>query len=883
MNKLSLFLVLLIGALSFMVWATFNRPDQLPPWPRHIDGFSFNPMRVHETPNLNNFPTLEEIDRDLALLEDSVFSIRTYTVLGTQGEIPRLASQHNLNVAVGAWIGQDEKSNEQELEKLCTVYRDSIKNIVRVVIGNESLLRKDVSLNTLINYLDRMQKVINAPISTAEPWHIWLDNPELAKHVDYLAVHILPYWEGIDVRSALAFTRERMAKLKAAFPDKPIVISEIGWPSRGPTRGQAKASLANQALFLRQFLDMAEKEEYTYYIMEAFDQVWKRQLEGEVGTAWGVYNADRVAKFPHTAPVVRIPEWPTLAGLCASLALIIAAFLFRDSKGLNYKGRGFLTILTYLVVTMTVWIVYDYTQRYLTPGILAVGILMILSALGIGVVLLAEAHEWAEALWLGALRRSPKHLAPPDYRPMVSVHVPAYNEPPEMLKKTLDTLAGLDYVNYEVLVIDNNTKDSTTWEPIEEYCRILGERFTFFHVAPLAGFKAGALNFALQHTSPDAEIIAVIDSDYQVSRAWLKDLAPLFNNPKTAIVQAPQDYRDGGESAFKAMMQAEYNGFFHIGMVTRNERNAIIQHGTMTMVRSSVMQDINGWAEWCITEDAELGLRIFERGYEAVYVAKSYGQGLMPDTFLDFKKQRFRWAYGAMLIMRHHLASLLGFRKNGLTRGQRYHFLAGWLPWIADGVNMLFNLGALTWTTLMILRPDHFSPPEAIFSLMPLTFFSFKVLKMFALYRWRIKAGYRQCLAAGLAGLALSHTIGRAMLAGFVTKGIGFFRTPKMSTRNQLMQALAACREELLFAIAFLLGCYTLGLTQDLSLLDLRMWQLVLLIQTIPFLATVLVSIISAMPRLPAGLIGAMEPINRYAAGSEENGKVASGTVTPEP
>ncbi|SDO71756.1 Exo-beta-1,3-glucanase, GH17 family [Desulforhopalus singaporensis] len=539
MNRLTLLLVLLIGGLSFLMWGLFNRPDQLPPWPRHIDGFAFNPMRMHNTPDLDNYPSLEEIDQDLALLEDSVHSVRTYSVSGSLGEIPKLASKHHLNVALGAWIGADLERNNQELKKLCTVYSGSIPNIVRVIVGNESLLRRDVQLKTLIRYLDRMQRVINAPISTAEPWHIWLKNPELAAHVDFLAVHILPYWEGIGVEDAIAFARQRMAALKKAFPDKPIVIAEIGWPSRGPTRGAAKASLANQAGFLRQFLDVAQKEDYTYYIMEAFDQVWKRDIEGEVGTAWGVYNAKREAKFPHTAPVVRIPEWPTLAGLCAALALIVAAFLFRDSQGLNYKGRGFLTILTYLVVTITVWILYDYTQRYLTTGTLLVGILMILSALGIGVVLLAEAHEWAEALWLRSLRRPPKPAGDPGYQPMVSIHIPAYNEPPEMLKQTLDAIAALDYPHFEVLVVDNNTCDPEIWKPVEDYCRNLGDRFKFFHVAPLSGFKAGALNYALQHTSADAEINAVIDSDYLVSPDWLKDLVPLFQNPKIAVVQAP--------------------------------------------------------------------------------------------------------------------------------------------------------------------------------------------------------------------------------------------------------------------------------------------------------------------------------------------------------
>ena len=182
-------------------------------------------------------------------------------------------------------------------------------------------------------------------------------------------------------------------------------------------------------------------------------------------------------------------------------------------------------------------------------------------------------------------------------RPKVSIHVPAYNEPPDMLIETLDALARLDYPDFEVLVIDNNTKDEAVWRPVEAHCAALGPRFRFFHVAPLAGFKAGALNFALAHTAPDAEVVAVIDSDYVVDPAWLRDLAPCFASRFVGIVQAPQDYRDGAENAFKAMCLAEYRGFFQIGMVTRNERNAIIQHGTMTMVRRSLLEGLSGWAE----------------------------------------------------------------------------------------------------------------------------------------------------------------------------------------------------------------------------------------------------------------------------------------------
>jgi cellulose synthase/poly-beta-1,6-N-acetylglucosamine synthase-like glycosyltransferase len=482
---------------------------------------------------------------------------------------------------------------------------------------------------------------------------------------------------------------------------------------------------------------------------------------------------------------------------------------------------------------------------------------MLIGMIGVILVLLVEAHEWAEALWVRERRRPLKPVPVDDADlPMVSVHVPAHNEPPEMLIETLDALARLDYPNYEVIVIDNNTKDPATWKPVEAHCQLLGERFRFYHVDPLAGFKSGALNYALARTAPEAEIIGVIDSDYIVDPHWLRDLAPQFLHPGIAVVQAPQDYRDYAENAFKAMCYAEYRGFFYIGMVTRNERNAIIQHGTMTMVRRSALQEVGNWSEWCITEDAELGLKIFARGYEANYIPKSYGQGLMPDSFLAYKNQRFRWAYGAVQIMRHYSGQLFGSASSRLSIGQRYHFLAGWLPWMADGVNLLFNLAALCWSLGMVAFPLYVDPPLIIFSLLPLALFSFKVAKVIYLYRGaRIVGTVKQTLAAALAGLALSHTIARAMLAGLATRHKPFLRTPKMVRSAALLKAIGAAREESLLALALWLAAGAIIYQSGSETLDVLLWVIVLLVQSIPYFAALLVSVVSASPRLPARLV----------------------------
>ena len=606
--------------------------------------------------------------------------------------------------------------------------------------------------------------------------------------------------------------------------------------------------------------------------MEAFDQPWKSDAgERGVGAYWGVYNEDRQPKFEFIDPIVRVPEWHTLAAISVVISALLLGVFFVNSRSLRNRGRSFLAIVVYGVATVTVWIVYDYSQQYLTVTTVMVGLLLILGMLGVISVLLAEAYEWAEAHWVtthpraaGFLRTEALH-----FRPKVSIHVPAYNEPPDMLIETLDALAALDYPNFEVLIIDNNTKDEAVWRPVEQHCQQLGARFRFFHVDPLAGFKAGALNYALRNTAVDAEIIAVIDSDYKVDPSWLKDMVPHFVEPNMGIVQAPQDYRDEADNAFKAMCYAEYKGFFHIGMITRNERNAIIQHGTMTLVRRSLLDQLHGWAEWCITEDAELGLRIFQAGQQAHYLPRSYGRGVMPDTFIDFKKQRFRWAYGAMQILRRHSRSML--RGNGgLTGGQRYHFLAGWLPWLADGFNLLFTGGAIAWSIAMISTSGDAStaldPPLLTFSVLPLTLFAFKLMKLIHLYVTRVGANLRQTIAAAIAGLALSHTIGLAVLKGLITSNEPFFRTPKLAKPHGLWAAISAARQETILMLA-LWGCAagTAYTANGYSGPDMSVWIIVLIIQSLPYLAALLISMASAF-KLPATMLGKNRQMLRHSS-----------------
>ncbi|MFM7275231.1 MAG: glycosyltransferase, partial [Gammaproteobacteria bacterium] len=415
-------------------------------------------------------------------------------------------------------------------------------NIDLIIVGNEALFRGEVEPEELIAYIERVREATKVTVTTAEPWHIWMKYPELAAKVRVIGAHMLLYWEKESSKVAVKGALERIKVLRKAYPKKRILIAEVGWPSHGRDFGKAQATPVDQAVYLRRMLNALNTAGYDYFVIEAFDQTWKTGDEGDVGAYWGVYDVERRPKFPFTGPVVAIPEWRTLAAVSVLMAVLAFGLLLIDGSGLKQRGRSFLAIIAFGMASFLVFVAYDYSRQYLGVLETVLGVLLVLSALGVFTVLFTEAHELAEAVWSTRRRPFAAVRDASGFLPKVSIHVPAYNEPPELLISTLDALARLDYPDFEVLVVDNNTPDEATWRPVEAHCLRLGAHFRFFHVAPLAGFKAGALNYALDRTAADAAVVAVIDADYEVLPGWLRGLVPHFSDPRIAVVQAPQDY-----------------------------------------------------------------------------------------------------------------------------------------------------------------------------------------------------------------------------------------------------------------------------------------------------------------------------------------------------
>jgi exo-beta-1,3-glucanase (GH17 family)/cellulose synthase/poly-beta-1,6-N-acetylglucosamine synthase-like glycosyltransferase len=844
--RIALALLLVVGACA-LFWASRDFTVVAPDWDGLVRGVTYYPSHTYTSDELKHVPP-ERIDADMAQLSRFTGHVRTYTVNYGLDKVPEIARRYGMTVSLGIWIGADLDKNEIEIEKAIAVILANRRVIDRVVVGNEAIMRGDVTAGQLGAYIKRVREVLPARIkvTTAETWSSWLLHPEVGQYCDVIFVHLLPYWEGADVRAANSFLQIHYNLVQEEFPDKPVVIGEVGWPSQGRAMGNAEASLGNEAYFVRSFVQLALTKGYDYYIIEAYDQPWKAAIEGKggaVGAYWGLLSADGSPKFRFSGDVRSFPEWRSYTLIAAVLSLLLGLVILGRMP--RVRGPGYLVMggLVAMITTGILLLIDATTLNYIDPAdvimILAMSPLVLLAS----TVILTEGIELASSLWRVGKRALKAEI--PEAPPLVCIQVPCYNEPPAMVIATLEALAKIDYDNVEILVIDNNTPDPEVWRPVEAHCQALGPRFRFFHFDNVRGFKAGALNLALDLTHPDAEYVAVIDSDYRIDPNWLRLALPLFAEPQIALVQGPQDYSDASDSLFKAMCYEEYRGFFQIGMVERNENDAIIQHGTMTMVRRDKLEEVGGWSTWCITEDTELGLRLFEAGYGAAYIPQSMGKGLIPDTLKAFQSQRYRWVYGAMQIMKHHAGAIFA-GDSKLSLAQRYHFLSGWLPWMSDGLGMAMTFVALLWTFAMWAAPRYVEVPMAVLSAAALALFAAKMLKTLLLYPKKVGSGVRGAVMASVAGLALTHTVAKAVWAGVFTSGTPFLRTPKCADEALLSQALRGVWQETALLVLCLLAILSVLYTGRFDDPAAWLWIVMLAVQSLPYAATVATAAISA-------------------------------------
>ena len=830
--------VALVVCVHAGLWTLLERQQAVSNVDGPLASISYSPYARSQHPDYGDRPTAEQIRADLKILTPYTQAIRTYSSTGGGELVPAIAAEFGLKVTLGIWIDKNEARNEREIQAAIALAR-RYSNINAIVVGNETTLRAEKSVDDLLRLIQRVKRQSPVPVTTGEIWTVWIEHPELASAVDFIAAHILPYWDGFNATQAVDKTIEFYDKLRAAHPGKRIVIAEFGWPSAGYNMRQADPGRIEQASVLREFISRAEAYGIDYNIIEAFDQPWKTN-EGGVGMYWGVFDASRHAKFAWTGLVSDPDHWKigalaVLLGLLVSLPILArGAATFGEAAALAVVANG---VGAWLATVFAFWQTHYFV--FGAAFALVLGIILLAPLVAIA---LARIEEIAVIIF----GRGPRRLvaaalpAPEGFAPKVSIHVPAHREPPEMLKVTLDAVARLDYPNFECIVVINNTPDPAFWRPIEDHCRVLGERFKFINEDNVSGYKAGALRLALTHTAADAEIIGVIDADYVVHPDWLKDLVPAFVDPKVGVMQAPQDHRDGDRTVMHHAMNGEYAGFFDIGMIQRNEANAIIVHGTMCLIRRAALVSAGGWPSDTIVEDCDLGLLVLEHGWQIHYTNRRYGHGLLPDTFEAYKKQRYRWAYGGFQILRKHWRYLLP-GANGLTREQKREFAVGWLNWLgAESIGVAVAILNLVWVPVVAFAG--IAIPDKILTIPILAAFVISLGHFVTLYRLRVAIPPAQMLGAVIAAMSVQWTVARAVGCGVWKETMPFTRTAKGGATCKGTEFPAFWEAAL--GILLLIGALVVLATNYKQIRELHVFAAVLVVQSLPFLAAVAIAIL---------------------------------------
>ncbi|MGE6790733.1 beta (1-6) glucans synthase [Pseudomonas guineae] len=321
----------LLGLLAlFGLWFGIGQPVELADaaTPTHkLQCASYTPFDKDQSPFDQPIQLRpERMDADLAILAKRFECLRTYSVTGLE-QLPDMARKHGLKLIVGAWVSRNPTDTAVEIAGLVKVANAHPDVVQAVIVGNEALLRKEVTAQQLVTLIEQVKAQVKQPVTYADVWEFWLRHPEIAPAVDFITIHLLPYWEDnpAGIETALQEVAEVRKTFGKAFAPKDILIGETGWPSEGRQRETALPSRVNQAKFIRGFVAMAEQNGWRYNLIEAFDQPWKRINEGAVGGYWGLYDADRQDKSILAGSVSNLPHWP--AWLALSLCLFAATLL----------------------------------------------------------------------------------------------------------------------------------------------------------------------------------------------------------------------------------------------------------------------------------------------------------------------------------------------------------------------------------------------------------------------------------------------------------------------------------------------------------------------------------------------------------------------------
>src|SRR5438270_4104894 len=433
--------LLLVPTVHAAMWGALRDRQQAPDFTGVLPSVSYAPFEGTGHPYVDNIPSAEKIRADMKKLAPLTRAIRLYSSTGGVELVPPIAAEFGLKVTVGVWIDKNAERNEREIDAAINLARHN-SNVNGVVVGNETIYRGEQKVDDLIELIKRVKKSVNVPVTTGEIWNIWRDYPQLAYSVDFIAAHVLPYWENFTDKQAVDQAVSMYQLLRNQFPGKRVVIAEFGWPSAGYNLRAADPGPFQQAAVLRNFGTRAEAIGMEYNIVEAIDQPWKF-FEGGVGPYWGILNASREPKFSWSGPIVN-PDYWKLATIAVLVGILMSLPILRLAQPTAMQAL-LLSAAANGVGAWTATVFAYWAGHYFVFGSAFALVLGLVLLVPLVLIALARIEEIAAIAFGRKPRRlisrgapvAPATIGEAITFPKVSIHVPAYLEPPEILKQTL--------------------------------------------------------------------------------------------------------------------------------------------------------------------------------------------------------------------------------------------------------------------------------------------------------------------------------------------------------------------------------------------------------------------------------------------------------------
>ncbi|MBA5203738.1 glycosyltransferase [Pectobacterium aroidearum] len=509
-----------------------------------------------------------------------------------------------------------------------------------------------------------------------------------------------------------------------------------------------------------------------------------------------------------------LSSWPLIYFLVLFFVGSMISFTwYRYSGMITPFGSGLTAISTTLLLCLLSY-VFSFYEMFVEHGLQAIFITIFSFSIITSIYSFYYSPFSQNSLFYLNFKRNKKVAHIQDcseiYSPKVTIHLPCYSEPPEIVINTLNSIFALDYDNYEVIVIDNNTQDEALWKPVKKHCDMLGEKFRFYHIPVLAGAKAGALNYALKITSFDTELIAVIDADYITEPDFIRRYVRIFKDENVGFVQTSHDYYNHQSSHVMEGAYYFWTLFHKVELPSYTEINSAFTVGTMCILRKNILEKVGGWDETALTEDSELAVRMHAQGYIGYVFADTVGRGLIPTTFSDMKKQQIRWTAGPVQQLLKHWRLYFGFSsENKMTLNQRIMEIRHSTSRI-NPILSLVSLHIMVMMSLFLLSENVYlaMPYEVIFFFLCMLISAF--IEKMACFRMLNCSRVLSVFYYGVMARALEWTFIYGVISSLFGLSIKWDRTNKFENSKSIKRALLASKTEVVMSSFFFLYSFFL-------------------------------------------------------------------------